>query len=268
MGPCPGRIANYCRDGSVQRRAARWNRYSRPGNLMRTRMHPQWQRNGVYLGAALSVATLGLVATATPALAHANIITGTASCSTVPGADYQITWTISNDWNLPETGHVTYATGGGATLSETSVAIPPSGNGTGGSGQMPYQSVTVVQTLPQSVTGTIFLNMTGTYADNYVTSNSGAITAPTNCPPALPPAIIPPPTPVAPATAVLVSPTTIPVVVASVAPPATTTPAPPPATKLKVGNSINGAKRPTLLASSLPPSKPHVPIIKAASFTG
>jgi hypothetical protein len=267
MGQCPGRIANYWRDGSVRRWGTRWNRDG-AGTLMRTRLHPQWQRNGVYLGAALSVATLGLVATATPALAHANIIAGTSSCSTVPGADYQVTWTISNDWNLPETGHVTYATGGGATLSQTSVAIPPSGNGSGGSGQMPYQSVTVVQTLPQSVTGAIFLNTSSTYSDNYVTSNSGEITAPTNCPPALPPTTIPPPAPVGPATAALVSPTTIPVVVPSVAPPTTTIPTSPPATKLRVGNSINGAKRPTLLASTLPPSKPHAPIIKAASFTG
>jgi hypothetical protein len=55
---------------------------------------------------------------------------------------------------------------------------------------------------------------------------------------------------------------------ASVAPPTTTIPTPPPATKLKVGNSTNGAKRPTLLASTLPPSKPQAPVTKAASFTG
>jgi hypothetical protein len=233
--------------------------------LMRTRIHPQWHRNGVYLGVALTVATLGLVAEATPALAHADIVTATTSCSTVAGGGYQVTWTIANDWNLPETTYVTYATGGRSTLSQTSLAIPASGNGTGGTGQMPYQSVTITQTLPQSVSGTIFLNVSSTYSDNYSVSNTGQITSPTNCVPA---ASIPIAASVSPATAALVSPTTIPAQVLIVTPTTTTVPAPPPARNLKIANSTNGAKRPTLLASSLPPAKPHVPITKAASFTG
>jgi hypothetical protein len=96
-------------------------------------------------------------------------------------------------------------------------------------------------------------------------SNSGETTAPTNCPP---PTTVPATAPVAPATAALVSPTTIPAQALSVAPTTTTVPASPPATNLKIANSTNGAKRPTLLASTLPAAKPHVPITKAASFTG
>jgi hypothetical protein len=233
---------------------------------MNSRMHPQWQRHGIYLGVAMTVAAVGLVAAATPALAHANIVTATTSCPTVAGGDFQITWSIANDWNLPETVHVTYATGGPTSLAETSFSIPASGNGSGGTGQMPYQSVTLVQTLPQSVSGTIFLNVNGTYTDSYATSNSGQIAAPTNCPPVAPtPTTIAPPAPVAPATAALTSPTTIPAAVPSAAPSTTTIP---PTKKLKIKNSVNAAKRPTLLASKLPPAKPQTPVVKAASFTG
>jgi hypothetical protein len=214
----------------------------------------------------MTVATLGLVASATPALAHSNISTATSSCPTVAGANYQITWSVSNDWNLPETAHVTYATGGGTTLSETSFAIAASGNGDGGTGQLPYQSVSIVQMVPQSVSGTVFLDVSSTYSDNYEVSNSGEITAPTNCPPVVP-TTVPAAAPVVPVIAASVSPATIPPA-ASVIAPTTTIPTSPPATNLKVANSTNGAKRPTLLASSLRPSKPQVPVVKAASFTG
>ena len=232
------------------------------GSLMRIRTLRQRHRNGIYLGVAMTLAALGIVASATPALAHANIITGTSSCSTTGGADYQITWTVANDWNLPETASVTYATGGSNTLSQTSFTIPASGNGTGGAGQLPYQSVTVIQTLPQSVSGTIVLNVSGTYSDSYETSNSGGITAPTNCPPPPPTTTttVPAPTPAAPA-----STTTIPAVVPSVAP-TTTIPTLPPTKKIRV--AAKSTKRPTVSASALPAAKPHVPIIKAATFTG
>jgi hypothetical protein len=198
-------------------------------------------------------------------LAHANIISGTSSCSTSAGVvDEQITWTVTNNWNLPERARVTYATGGAATLSQASFMIPASGNGSGGAGHMPYASVTVVQTLLQSVSGSLFLNVSSVYSDGYVTSNSGEISAPTTCAFALATT----PTTVLPAIAALVSPTTTPIAAASVAPTTTTTLVVVSAKKLRIGRSINSAKRPTLLASTLPPAKPHVPIIKAATFTG
>jgi hypothetical protein len=233
---------------------------------MRIRSLTRRHRNGIYLGVTVTLAALGIVASATPALAHANIITGTSSCSTAAGADYQIAWTVANDWNLPETASVTSATGGSNTLSQTSFTIPASGNGTGGAGQLPYQSVTVIQTLPQSVSGTIVLEVNGTYSDSYETSNSGGITAPTNCPPASPPTTtttVPAPAPLAP---VPTSPTTTPAVVPSVAATTTTIPTPPPTKKISV--AARSTKRPTVSASALPAAKPHVPITKAATFTG
>ena len=144
---------------------------------------------------------------------------------------------------------MTSATGGSNTLSQTSFTIPASGNGTGGAGQLPYQSVTVVQTLPQSVSGTIasrrerHLLWTATRPPT-----SGGITAPTNCPPSPPTTTtttVPAPAPVAPAPA---SPTTIPVVVPSVAPTPTTIPTPPPAKKIKV--AARSSKGPTVSGKS------------------
>jgi hypothetical protein len=239
----------------------------------RRRRYSSLRRGGVRVGGVAMVATLALVVVASPVLAHANIISGTSSCSTSAGVvDEQITWTVTNNWNLPERARVTYATGGAATLSQASFMIPASGNGSGGAGHMPYTSVTVVQTLFQSVAGSLFLNVSSVYSDGYVTSNSGEITAPTDCAFALAttPATIPVSTPVLPAIAALVSPTTIPNAAASVASATTTTTIPVvvSAKKLKIGRSINSAKRPTLLASTLPPAKPHVPIVKAATFTG
>jgi hypothetical protein len=234
----------------------------------RRRKHPRLRRDGIRLGGAAAVATLALVVVASPVLAHANIISGTSSCSTLAGAvDDQVTWTISNNWNLPENARVTYATGGVTTLSQASFMIPASGNGSGGAGQMPYASVTVEQTLPQPVSGSIFFDVSSVYSDGFATSNSGEIAAPTNCASALAtPPTIPPPASVSPATAALVSPTTIPVAALGVAPPTTTPPVTLSAKKLN--HSTNGAKRPTLLASKLPPAKPQVPVTKAATFTG
>src|SRR5580700_5112539 len=50
----------------------------------------------------------GLFVAATAASAHQNIVSGTVTCVTTSStAQYDITWTISNDWNLTETAFVT-----------------------------------------------------------------------------------------------------------------------------------------------------------------
>lgn len=243
----------------------------------RSRVHPRLRRSTLHLGAAATFAVIGLVAVASPALAHANLITATSSCSTLNGvADYQVTWNIANDWNLPEQAVVTSTTGGVVTLSKASFTIPASGNGSGGMGGMPYESVTMVQTLPQSVSGTIFLDVSGTYSDNFGVSNVGEAAAPTNCPPAPPTTTIS--TPVVSANTVLSPSTTAPSPAQSPVPPTTTTvPSPPAKDKLghsattvkrAIARSTTGLSRPTLLASVLPLSKPHAPITKAAAFTG
>ena len=223
------------------------------------------RRSGIRIGVAATVAALSLMAVASPAFAHENFVTGTTSCATVPGTGYQVSWTITNDWNLSETANVTAATGGIATLSQPSVSIPASGNGSGGAGEMPYASVTIVQTLPPTVSGMIYLKVSSTFSDYFQTSNFGEVAAPTNCP--VPTPTTDPTEAAAPAIAALVSPTTVPTTVPS-SPAPSTIPTNAPPSGNKTANSTTAATRPTLLNNVLPPAKPRVPIIKAATFTG
>ena len=51
-------------------------------------------------GLASALTIVGLVAFATPAFAHYDNITASASCSTPLGTGFKITWTIENDFNL------------------------------------------------------------------------------------------------------------------------------------------------------------------------
>jgi hypothetical protein len=234
---------------------------------MRARAHGRWwRRRGIHLGVAASIAAFTLVALSPAAFAHANIVSGVTSCGSPTGSGFQVTWSVSNDWNLPETAQVTAATGGLGTLSQTSLEIAASGNGAGGAGDLPYASVTVVQTLPDSMTGSISVNVASTYSDGYTTNNLGQIAAPTDCAATVPATTAPattvpaPPTSPTPAIAAAVSPTTIPTAAPVTKPAAPTT--------KKTAPSTHLAKRPTLLAGALPPSKPVVPITKAATFTG
>jgi len=228
---------------------------------MRAREHSRWRRGGIHLGVVAMITAFTLVALSPAAFAHANIVSGIASCGSPTSTSYQITWSVTNDWNLPETAQVTAASGGLGTLDLTSLQISASGNGSGGAGRLPYASVTLVQTLWDSETGVIRLDVASTYSDGFKTSNSGQVASPTDCAPTVPTkSPPPPPTGATPAIAAATSPTTIPA-----AAPVTTVPAP---IQNKIARSGTNAKRPTLLANALPRSKPVAPIIKAATFTG
>jgi hypothetical protein len=221
---------------------------------------------GIRVGVAVTIAAFSLAMIASPAFAHADIVSGTTGCGSSSGTSYEIIWSVANDWNLPETVEAT-ATSGAATLSDTSFEIPASGNGFGGAGQLPYESVIVVQSLPDSVTGPISLTVAGRYQDGYTTSNSGEVAAPTNCARTAPTPTVPTTLPVVPSTSATPAP-----VGASppptTAPPASSVPSPPAPKVKKVARSKKGLKRPTLLANSLPNAKPTAPISKAAAFTG
>ena len=238
---------------------------------MRPRERQRWQRSsGVHVGVAATIAAFSLVALASPASAHANIVSGTTTCGPATGSSYQVTWRISNDWNLPETAHVIAATGGIATVSPTSLRISASGNGSGGDGQGPFASATLVQTLADSVSGSISVKVSSTYSDDYMTSNWGEVEAPTNCAPSVPTTTVP--TTTVPSSSAASAPTALTPVIAAATSPTTVPPqalavatAPP---VHKIAPSNNGGKRPILLANKLPRSKPVVPITKAATFTG
>lgn len=148
------------------------------------------------VGAAAVLVLVGLVSFAPSAFAWANIITGTVSCASPVGAGYTVTWSVANDYNLSETGQVTAATYGLSTVSPLAFTIGPSGNGSGGSGTLPYNAVALTQTLPATATGTLTLSVAGTYSHNVRVANSGSVTLPSNCPVAPPittPAVATPP---------------------------------------------------------------------------
>ena len=142
----------------VQRR---WIR-SRGG----TGRHTSHLRRVVQGGLASAVAVVGLVAFATPAFAHDNIVSATANCASPAGSGYTVVWTVQNDYNATETGSVTSVTGGLSTLSSTTFSIAAS------PGQ-PYSSTTVTQTLPPSASGPITIDISSTWSDSYSTTDVG-----------------------------------------------------------------------------------------------
>jgi hypothetical protein len=139
----------------------RWTR-SRGG----TRRRFSHVRRVVMGGLASALAVVGLVAFATPAFAHDNLVNATASCANPAGSGYTIVWTIQNDFNATETGSVTSVTGGLATLSSTAFSIAAS------PGQ-PYSSTTVTQTLPPSASGLITIDISSTWSDSFSTTDVG-----------------------------------------------------------------------------------------------
>ena len=118
-------------------------------------------------GVASALAVVGLVAFATPAFAHDNIVSATASCANPAGSGYTIVWTIQNDYNGPETGSVTSVTGGLSTLSSRTYSIAAS------PGQ-PYSSTTVTQTLPPSASGPITIDISSSWSDWFSTTDVGS----------------------------------------------------------------------------------------------
>jgi hypothetical protein len=136
---------------------------------------------GARLGIAGALAMVGLVAVAGSASAHANIVTGVASCAAPAGTGVTVTWTVANDYNLAETANVTAATGGLTTVTPLSQAVAASGNGSGGDGTEPYVTATVTQTLDSTVAGSASLTVVGTFSDGFVSTNTGVVALPSNC---------------------------------------------------------------------------------------
>ena len=125
--------------------------------------------------AASALAIVGLVAFATPAFAHNNLISANASCASPLGSGYTIVWTVQNDFNLAETGSVTSVTGGLSTLSSTTFGIAAS------PGQ-PYSSTTLTQTLPATASGAITLDISSRWSDGFSTTDAASYDlTPLNC---------------------------------------------------------------------------------------
>jgi uncharacterized repeat protein (TIGR01451 family) len=129
---------------------------------------PSQARRVIKGGLASALAVVGLVAFATPAFAHNDIVTASAACNSPLGSGFKITWTIENDYNLSETGTVTSVTGGLGSLSSTSFSIAKSPH-------TPYSSTTLTQTLPATASGTITLDISSTWSDNYSVTDAGSV---------------------------------------------------------------------------------------------
>jgi hypothetical protein len=140
-----------------------------------------WKRRTAQAALALTVVSGGLVAFGSTAWAHANIVSGVASCASPLGTGYKVAWTVANDYNLKETAQAGSVTGGLATLTPLSFTIAASGNGSGGNGTLPYKTAALEQTLPASASGTITLSINATFSDGFQVSNSGSLALPGTC---------------------------------------------------------------------------------------
>jgi LPXTG-motif cell wall-anchored protein len=125
----------------------------------------------IAIGAITAIAGIGVGAIGTEiASAHANAIAGTAACQT--NGTYTVTWTVGNDWPLPETVSLNTYTGGGS-LSGLPASI-------GASNSTPYMTASVTQSgVPGAVTEAT-LTVNGTWPD-YSQSDIGTVNLAGTC---------------------------------------------------------------------------------------
>ncbi|HXQ44220.1 MAG TPA: hypothetical protein VN816_06250 [Acidimicrobiales bacterium] len=138
-------------------------------DALSTDVHPargRRRRVRPFLKAVLAtvVGVLGVGFFASPAFAHANTVTGAASCGS---GTFSIKWTIANDYPEHEVASVQSVTGGLGTLSKASVGIHKTPTGTPPSG---YSTGTLTQTLPATDGGdTITIDVLGSWSSGYKT---------------------------------------------------------------------------------------------------
>lgn len=130
------------------------------------------------VGLALSLVLLGLVAFTTAASAHDDTIVGVASCASPLGSGYTVAWTVSNNWDMSETGTVTSVTGGLATLHATTFTIGAQDaafatSKTSRGATSPYLTAALTQKLPAGAAGVLTLTTSSTWADGFHVVDSG-----------------------------------------------------------------------------------------------
>ena len=126
-----------------------------------------WRRGLVALAAVLPV--VSVLAVASPASAHANVVTGVASCQ-VDGT-YTVTWTVANDFASPVATTLSSTTGGG-TVTGLPVTI----------GVSPAKA-TVTQAGVAGSTKSASLTVTGVWGDRFTTTNTGSVRLDGKCAP-------------------------------------------------------------------------------------
>ncbi len=136
-----------------------------------------WVRRTFFSGLALVLAGIGLVAFSAPTYAHNNNVNSKGVCATPLGTGYVVTWTVANDFNLPETGSVVSVLNGTTPLDVNTVvpntySIPATPDSSG----PPYtwSNVKLTQTLPASTTpGILTLNITSKWKGGFTIDDSG-----------------------------------------------------------------------------------------------
>jgi hypothetical protein len=113
---------------------------------------------------SMLLASVGIIVGAAPASAHANAISGVASCQ--PDGTYTVTWTVENDYNSPvkawlgsSSPAVATVTGIGSTeATATTIEASP---------RRPYKSTTFTQTGVPGNVGSASVSVKGKWADGY-----------------------------------------------------------------------------------------------------
>jgi uncharacterized repeat protein (TIGR01451 family) len=127
---------------------------------------------------ALSLVLLGLVAFTTVASAHDDTVVGVASCASPLGSGYTVAWTVSNNWDMSETGTVTAVTGGLATVGASTFTIGAqdaafASTKASRGATLPYLSAALTQKLAAGAAGVLTLTTSSTWADGFHAVDSG-----------------------------------------------------------------------------------------------
>jgi uncharacterized repeat protein (TIGR01451 family) len=129
-------------------------------------------RSVVQGGLASALAIVGLVAFASPSFAHNNLVSASGQCNSPLGSGITITWNISNDYALSETGSVASVSGGTGTLPTTAFTIAATPNS-----QPPYSTTTLTQNLSAaqvaSIGSTDTLVIHSKWSDGYPSQSPG-----------------------------------------------------------------------------------------------
>ncbi len=133
-----------------------------------------WRKGLVALAALLPV--VSVLAVTAPASAHANKVTGVASCQA--NGTYTVTWTVANDY--PKTVDVTLVGSpvGGGTITglPTTIGVSPA-------------TATVTQSGIAGNVTTASLTVKGVWSDKYSQSDTGTVWLSGNCRPSHTPAV-------------------------------------------------------------------------------
>jgi hypothetical protein len=145
------------------------------------RLHPRIPRPRSIAALVMSVGIGGVASLAlvTDASAHANIVSGTATCQS--NGTFTVTWTVSNDWTLSE--HVTeVSASGGGSITGLPADIAASPGTPGKLAHQPFATITATQTGVPGTATNASLTVAGKWSDGKIQGSSkGGVALSGNC---------------------------------------------------------------------------------------